>query len=327
MFKKVNPDDSDTSVSESITPDPHAEPPWIELVESSQREADAERIHRCLARLDARTRRIVKERFGLNPGIERGQEKTQREVGSGLGVTYGRIQQLEGPALKKLSRLVALDIALSGHRSCEKYQRALVDEIRQRAIELSKTMDIIPGFIIRKLLADDGRHHSWEEIAEYLELPVEQIKREGEQAVATIQSFLIGEGKEEDLEDDDLNEPIIEVEDDRVTTESPEKERKYKKVERERSPLEIIMDSENGSADTRKQVRKAITRLLPFMPPLRYSIVTKLWGLNGEMVHSFEQIAASLSRKESVIISNFNSACRELQVQFEGESWWKSLNK
>lgn len=192
LSRNIDHSDENSNTLAANVLDENAEHPWQEFLEADQRENTGERIHRLLARLDSRSSTILKERFGLNPGLERGLQKTQKQVGTGLGISRGRIYQLETLAMNQLAKLVALDIALTEYPNCESYQMALVDKVRQRAIELSKNLDIIPGFIIRKLLSEDGKSHTWEKIAEHLQIPVEKVRQIGQEAIARMQSFLIG---------------------------------------------------------------------------------------------------------------------------------------
>lgn len=57
-----------------------------------------EQIHKALASLSDRERRVIEMRFGLNNG----QGRTLEEVGKELGVTRERIRQIEAKALRKL---------------------------------------------------------------------------------------------------------------------------------------------------------------------------------------------------------------------------------
>jgi RNA polymerase primary sigma factor len=66
-----------------------------------------------IAVLDAREKKIISQRFGLNGG----KPKTLEDVGKNLGVTRERIRQLQNVALAKLRRALskkeeALDVEL-----------------------------------------------------------------------------------------------------------------------------------------------------------------------------------------------------------------------
>jgi RNA polymerase primary sigma factor len=70
----------------------------VEKQELSKRLAEA------LLTLDARERRILQMRFGL----ERGEERTLTEVAEIIGVSRERIRQIEQAALAKLRRMPGL---------------------------------------------------------------------------------------------------------------------------------------------------------------------------------------------------------------------------
>ncbi len=293
LSQKLDQTDSDSGSLEGDVPDPLAEPPWIEMVESSQRELDAMVLHSAIAQLDEREMRIVKERFGLNPGIDRGVSKSMEQVGKIFDLSRGRIQQLEGPILKTLGRLVALDIALRGYEHAENYQKPLVLEMRQKAIDFAKSsLDFVPAFIIRALLGADGKRKTLHEIAEYLELPFEVILN------------LALEARQQ------LNN-IFAVKDKRP----PEKRNRGKK----NRLIESILLNKNCPVEVREKVLDTITTLLPFMSYFRRTLLIRRFGLNGEVEHSFEQIAEICGKELKIIQSHYSAACNFLETLFEAE--------
>ncbi len=71
-------------------------------IEAVEEEVDKQRLAEEIAgvvkTLKPKEQRVIKLRFGLEDGISR----TQKNVGMGLGLTGGRIQQIEYKALRKL---------------------------------------------------------------------------------------------------------------------------------------------------------------------------------------------------------------------------------
>jgi len=67
------------------------------------RELDYAQVVLLVNQLPEREREIIYRRYGLNNH----DKQTFREIGEVLGVTYGRVQQLEKSALRKLRQMIA----------------------------------------------------------------------------------------------------------------------------------------------------------------------------------------------------------------------------
>ena len=78
---------------------------FAEREQADQLELDERQtlLERCLNKLDKRTQRILRLRYGLE-----GDGMLQPEVGKKLGITKQRIQQLEQAGLEKLRTLMSL---------------------------------------------------------------------------------------------------------------------------------------------------------------------------------------------------------------------------
>ncbi len=86
-------DESDSTLGDFV-PDESQESP----IEAASRQLLIEQIERALSSLNARERRVIELRFGLQGE----QPRTLEEIGREFGVTRERIRQLEGMALRKL---------------------------------------------------------------------------------------------------------------------------------------------------------------------------------------------------------------------------------
>jgi RNA polymerase primary sigma factor len=88
---------SDTAVAELVS-DPDAPDPSCTLVREDERRT----IEAALSRLDARSRRVVELRFG----VEGGSPHTHDHIARGLGLSAERTRQIEAHALQRLRVLV-----------------------------------------------------------------------------------------------------------------------------------------------------------------------------------------------------------------------------
>jgi RNA polymerase primary sigma factor len=90
--------DEDSASLAEVVADSNAVAPFERIV----REGDHELLRKVLAALDARERKILIMRFGLNGG----EPKMLEEAGKRFGVTRERIRQIQEQALRKLRALI-----------------------------------------------------------------------------------------------------------------------------------------------------------------------------------------------------------------------------